>query len=91
MVGKITELPVGKYDAVRTLRHLLQQAESGQVTNVICITYEGCEDDEHNDCEIMCASWSNMSRNEILWGARWFNSWLNNRYFARYHEPDDDG
>lgn len=85
-MSKVTELPTGDYDAVRTLRHLLQEAEEGRVEHVICIVTEPCDDEEHPDCQILAACWSDQKREEILWGARWFNSWLNHRYFGRYHD-----
>ena len=82
----IHELPTGKYDAVRTLRHALQQAERGEITDVILITNERkTEDDSYNlDC-----AWSDMQRRDILWLQRWFNSWLNKRYFGNFHSDPD--
>lgn len=88
-VSEVIELPTGQYDAVRTLRHLLQQAEKGEVKNVVVIVFE--DDDLDNDSQTLSACWSDMTRMDILWAARWFNSWLNNRYFAKFHrEPEDE-
>lgn len=91
--NKIKELPVGEYDAVRTLRHALQHAEQGKIKNVIIICADGLSKEE---CEArgtaadMWASWSDMTREQILWLTRWFNSWINMRYFGMYHVMDED-
>ena len=78
---KVHELPIGKYDAVRTLRHALQQAERGDFTDVIIITRKNTDDD---GWDLDCA-WSDLKKQEILWMQRWFNSWLNKRYFGDFH------
>ncbi len=82
----VCEIPTGKYDAVRTLRHALQQAERGEITDVIIITNEReKEDDSYNlDC-----AWSDLQKRDILWMQRWFNSWLNKRYFGNFHSDPD--
>lgn len=79
---KVRELPTGKYDAVRTLRHALQQAERGDITDCIIITLKRAKDDDGQDLD--CA-WSDMTRHEVMWLQRWFNSWLNKRYFGDFH------
>jgi len=88
---KVTELPVGKYDAVRTLRHALQQAEAGKIKSVILILTDGLnEDDSHVDGVDLWALWSDMTREQVLWCQRWFNSWLNKRYFGDFHPDQED-
>lgn len=81
----VKELPVGEYDAVRTLRHNLQQAERGEIDQVIVL----CRNVDANDGVTLWAAWSDMTRYEVLWLQRWFNSWLNKRYFFDYHEDDE--
>ena len=90
--GKVTEIPVGKYDAVRTLRSALQQAEDGKIKAVILICSAGLqmEDATEDGGHDIWALWSEMKRHEVLWCQRWFNSWLNKRYFGDYHADDED-
>ena len=90
--GKVTELPVGKFDAVRTLRECLQQAEDGKIKTVILICSAGMpkEDDTSDGGHGIWACWSEMRRFEILWCLRWFNSWLNKRYFGDYHSDEEE-
>ncbi len=83
---KIRELPVGEYDAVRTLRHALQQAERGDITDCIIIMMKR---DTEGDGQDLDCTWSDMTRHEVLWLLRWFNSWLNKRYFGDFHSDDD--
>lgn len=83
----VVEIPIGEYDAVRTLRHALQQAERGEFTDVIIIYQKKVEEEDAHD--LWCC-WSDMQRYDILWMQRWFNSWLNRRYFGMWHEDDDD-
>lgn len=89
--SKVTELPVGKYDAVRTLREALQQAEEGKITEVIliCSSGLGCEHHTEDGGNDIWAVWSEMKGYEVLWCQRWFNSWLNKRYFGDYHSDED--
>jgi len=82
----VKELPVGEYDAVRTLRHALQQAERGEIDDVIILTNKR---DAKDDSYTLDCAWSDMEKRDILWMQRWFNSWLNKRYFADFHgDPD---
>ncbi len=91
-ISVVTELPVGKYDAVRTLRHALQQAEAGKIKAVILICSAGMprKDDTADAGPGIWACWSEMRRYEVMWCQRWFNSWLDKRYFGDYHSDDDD-
>lgn len=85
----VTEIPIGDYDAVRTLRAALQQAESGDIKTVIIICTDGLdEENAHPDGVDLWASWSDMTREQVLWMQRWFNSWLNKRYFGNFHSDD---
>ena len=88
---KFTELPVGKYDAVRTLRETLRRAEDGDIKAVIIICSSGLamEDVAPDGGHDMWAVWSEMRQYEVLWCQRWFNSWLNKRYFGDYHADGD--
>ena len=75
----VTELPAGKYDAVRTLRHLLAQAEAGDFSHVLVV----CDNrhTEGNTAEIW-ASWSDMDTRDVWWMAGWLVSYLRRRYFS---------
>jgi len=88
-IAVVSELPVGKYDAVRTLRHTLQLAEAGKIKTVIVICGVGVRE-EDDDAHDMWAVWSEMKRYEVLWHQRWFNSWLNKRYFGDYHADEEE-
>jgi hypothetical protein len=75
----VRELPVGEYDAVRTLRSLLAQAERGEITDVIVIATLDREDDSSD----IWASWSRApSRQHIWWRATWLVEFLKRRYFS---------
>jgi hypothetical protein len=92
--SNVREIPAGKFDAVRTLRDALQRAEDGEIKAVvlICSTGLAMEDAAPDGGHDIWATWSEMRRYEVLWLLRWFNSWLNKRYFGNYHsdEQDDD-
>jgi len=91
MSAVIKELPVGDYDAVRTLRHSLQLAERGEIKTVVVICTDGIsEADAKDDGHDIWAVWSDMTRQQVLWCNRWFNSWLNKRYFGDYHSDDEE-
>ena len=83
---KVTELPTGSYDAVRTLRHLLQQAERGDFDQVAVICMKRSPGD---DPDGIWAVWSDMIRMDVHWMASWFKSFITHRYFGRYHGDDD--
>jgi len=85
----VSELPVGKHDAERVLRLLLKQAQKGEITTVVVICSSIIDGDDDEDEEVIGAVWSDMSRRDVLWYARWFMSWLTHRYFGQYHEPMD--
>ena len=81
----VIELPIGDYDAVRTLRHALQKAERGEIKTVILICTDGLNEEDAFDGTDFWANWSDMTREQVLWCHRWFNSWLNKRYFGDFH------
>ena len=86
-LGNVTELPIGKYDAVRTLRHLLALAEKGEIDGVVVVCRkEGKKGDDH------WATWSDMRRMEVWWLAGWFHGFIHRRYFGGHHyeEGEDD-
>lgn len=93
-ISSVTELPVGKFDAVRTLRETLKRAEDGDIKAVIIICSSGLamEDAADDGRHDIWAVWSEMRRYEVSWLQNWFASWLNKRYFGDYHadEEDDD-
>ncbi len=86
---KIRELPVGAYNAVRVLRHALQQAERGDIKTVVLIYSDGLDEEDAFAGTDIRAIWSDMTREQVLWCQRWFNSWLNKRYFGDFHSDDD--
>ncbi len=90
--SNVREIPVGKFDAVRTLRDALQRAEDGEIKNVIIICSAGMPkpDDTADPGPGIWVTWSEMRRYEVLWCQRWFNSWLNKRYFGDYHDDEED-
>ncbi len=88
--ANVIELPIGEYDAIRTLRHALQKAEKGEIKTVIIICTDGLsEKDANKEGTDFWACWSDMTREQVLWCQRWFNSWLNKRYFGDYHSDED--
>ena len=82
----VHELPTGKFDAIRTLREALSRAETGEIKSVIIICTDGItgEDVPEGGMDLW-ATWSEMTREQVLWCQRWFNSWLNKRYFGDFH------
>jgi hypothetical protein len=90
--SKVIEIPAGKFDAVRTLRDALQRAEDGEIKTVILICSSGLamEDAAEDGGHDIWATWSEMTRHEVLWCQRWLNSWLNKRYFGDYHADEVD-
>lgn len=87
-ISVVSELPVGKYNAVRTLRHSLQRAENGEFDQVliICQRTPG-EDDDGVSIDVV---WSDMRRLDVLWFSRWLNSFVNYRYFDRYRHDEEE-
>lgn len=77
MTTKITELPVGNYDAVRVLRQLLVQAERQEFTDVLVI----CQKREEKRNLVRCC-WSDMDRSDVWWLSGWLISFLRRRYFS---------
>lgn len=89
--NKVTELPTGKYDAVRTLRHLLAQAERGDFNQVIVVCNRRIEPAEEADGsdEIWC-TWSDMRRDNICWLINWLFAFIQRRYFGGIGLVDED-
>jgi hypothetical protein len=77
-MSNVAELPVGQYDAVRTLRHALAQAERGDFTDCVVIVNNrhGTDDDR------VWAVWSDMDAQHVWWLCSWFVSFLRRRYFS---------
>ena len=81
----VVELSAGKFDAVRTLRDALAEAERGDITHVVIIMADDAEGRPGN----MWCTWSELTRVDVLWLTRWLNSKINHRYFSQWHEADD--
>lgn len=75
----VTELPTGKYDAARTLRHLLAQAEAGRFNHVLVICDNTTADAATDE---IWATWSDMDARDVWWMAGWFVGYLRRRYFS---------
>lgn len=86
MSKRVTELPAGKYDAVRVLRQTLQLAEEGEIDDVIVI----CQKQHIDSGNDLWVVWSELARRDVFWLCRWFNSWLDKRYFGDYHSDEDE-
>ncbi len=87
-MSNVSDLPVGKYDAVRTLRMCLQMAEQGEINRVMIVT-QCVPDDEITGMEgAPEAYYSEMPRWEALWLVRFLNSFADHRFFGQYHEDD---
>jgi len=84
----VVELSVGKFDAVRTLRDCLSAAERGEIKHVVVICTDALLEGEADDGQDIWASWSQMQRHHVLWLVRWLNSYVNQRYFGKYHNDD---
>lgn len=80
MTSNVRELPAGKYDAVRTLRHLLAQAERGDFNHVLVICNKRTPDPNEDDG--IYANWSDMDAQQVWWLASWLISFLRRRYFS---------
>lgn len=79
--NNVTELPVGKFDAVRVLRELLRDAEAGEFDEVM-VVYGKARGPYTNYC------WSEMPRYTILWMATYLYRAVTCRYF-KGHFVDD--
>jgi len=85
----VIELSAGKFDPVRILRDCLAEAERGNIKAVLVICSDKMtEEDGAKDGQHLWATWSDMTREQILWLQRWSNSFINHRYFGKYHDPD---
>ena len=78
---KVAEIPTGKYDAVRTLRQLLAQAEQGDFQHVLVICDNHNRKADGNTAQIW-ACWSDMDTRDVWWMAGWLTSYLYRRYFS---------
>jgi len=87
-VKNVHELSIGKFDAVRILRDCLAEAERGDIRHVIVICADAMDEGEADDGQYLWATWSDMRKEQVLWLQRWSNSFINHRYFGRYHDPD---
>ena len=89
-MADVIEIPVGQYNATRTLRHLLALAEKGRIARCLVVVTEPSPEDEPG--EMVYASWSDMTRHEVLWMTRWLNTAINRRYFHGHgpEEGEDD-
>lgn len=77
-MANVVELPTGSYDAVRTLRHALAQAERGDFTDcLIVFSRRGGPDGD-----AVWTAWSDMHANHVWWLAGWLMSFLRRRYFG---------
>ena len=85
-LSNVTEIPRGEYDAVRTLRHLLAMAEKGEIVRCLVVVAEPIKGDD--GAEAMWASWSDMTRESVLWMTRWLQQCITRRYFGGPEEDD---
>jgi len=76
--SNVTELPVGKYNAVRTLRQLLAEAERGEIESVMVVTVS-----KPNGIGLQYA-WSEMTRYNVLWMATYIYRTVVKRYFGEW-------
>lgn len=86
----IEEIPVGKYDAVRTLRMCLQMAERGEFNRAMVVVQNvpgGEIEGKEGAPEVF---YSEMPRWEALWLARFLNSFMDHRFFGQFHEDDEE-
>jgi hypothetical protein len=75
----VVNLPVGQYDAVRTLRELLTQAERGDFQNVLVV----CDNrDTADESGRIWASWSHMDTRDVWFIVGWLFSYVQRRYFS---------
>lgn len=86
----VEEIPVGKYDAVRTLRMCLQMAERGEFNRAMVVVQKvpnGEIKDTEGAPEVF---YSEMPRWEALWLVRFLNSFADHRFFGKFHGDDDE-
>lgn len=84
-VKNVHELEAGKFDAVRILRDCLADAERGKIKHVIVVCADALNEGEADDGQFFWATWSHMTREQVLWLTRWLASFVNHRYFGQYH------
>ncbi len=84
----VIELSAGKFDAVRTLRDALAEAERGDINHVIIIMADSPDGADNRPGDMWC-TWSELTRVDVLWMTRWLNSKINHRYFSKWHDDDD--
>ncbi len=85
----VEELPVGNYDAVRTLRMCLQMAEKGDINRVVVVVQSVPDGESEGNEGAAEVYYCEMPRYEILWLNRFLNSFVNHRFFSKFHEDDD--
>jgi hypothetical protein len=85
-VKNVHELEAGKFDAVRILRDCLADAERGKIKHVIVICADAMDEDDAENGQYLWATWSDMTRQQVLWLQRWSSSFINHRYFGQYHD-----
>lgn len=89
MTNNVSEIPVGQFDAVRTLRQCLQMAEEGEINRVLIVAQCVPEGEITGTEGEPYVYYSEMPRYEILWLTRFANSFVNHRFFGKFHEDED--
>lgn len=80
-LSNITEIPAGKYDAVRTLRHCLAMAEKGDIDDVVLVCSKKGEPMKPADGDDIWMTWSDMPRWSVWWYVGWAHAFIYRRYF----------
>ena len=80
-LSNVTEIPAGKYDAVRTLRHVLAMAEKGDIDDVVLVCSKKGEPMKPADGDDIWMTWSDMPRWSVWWYIGWAHSFIYRRYF----------
>ena len=88
-ISVVTEIPVGKYDAVRTLRMCLQMAEQGELNRAMVVVQNVPDGEVEGTAEAPEVFYSEMPRWEALWLSRFLNSFTDHRFFGQFHEDDE--
>ncbi len=85
----VIELSAGKFDAVRTLRDALAEAERGDITHVIVIAADNADEGKIARPGTIWCTWSELTRVDVLWMTRWLNNKIDYRYFGMWHEDQE--
>ncbi len=88
-LDNVEELPVGNYDAIRTLRTCLQMVEKGEYNRVMVVVQNVPKDEIKGTEGAPDVFYSEMPRWEALWLARFLNSFIDHRFFGKFHNDDD--